>query len=191
MGKVKGGKEMEKIKSERKWDRETESERRWEKIIRCFWKQQENEKKSEAHIRPQDYKSHVSKAVQLKDSSACHLLGKLFTLHSGTNMNIIHMLKGLYTRQLYDSNTFSSSSTTAHCKKKKKNYYNTGVYWFLLHAIDSNDLHVAHTADIFHIITLRIFFSNNCILVWTDLNMLPYYRSYLWSLEEWSEESCL
>lgn len=57
-------------------------------------------KTSETCIRPQENKSHVNRAVQLKDSHACHLLGKLFTLHAGTNMGIIHMLKAFYTMQL-------------------------------------------------------------------------------------------
>lgn len=73
-----------------------------------FLKQQ-TEMESEACVWIQLFKSPVNEAAQLKDSSARHLLWKLFTLYAGTRVS--HTC----TRDYMQHNQTIQMHFTAHC----------------------------------------------------------------------------
>lgn len=71
-----------------------------------------------AKLMPDKGTAHISshyRAVQLKHSSACHLLGNLFTLYAGINIGVTHIHMGLHMKQFYYLNIiFSTSSAISY-----------------------------------------------------------------------------
>lgn len=90
----------------------TRANRRREELREGNWKNQEN-KWSLCWTTRLLTCFHAMGAAQLKESSACHLLGNLFALHAGTDMGVTHMHEGLRITPFCHSNTFSTSSTAA------------------------------------------------------------------------------
>lgn len=91
--------------------------------------------------------SFVYRAVQLKDSSVCHLLGNLFTQYAGLNTGVMHMHAGLHTIITPFKYIFPLCQLLLRINR-----------YFLIAASDRRSayLHLLHIISMFHKLILRI-----------------------------------